>query len=148
MSIIVRMLPDIEVLYVMVYGSCLLSEMFTLASAPEHDPANRPRMKLIIDYLHADLEIDTEGVQAGVTFLRDLDQTGFEMEPTAILTRNDGIAMFFNALDFLVNKKDDIRQVFKSLDEAIAWLDMTEHTQAIHQIHDELLAQVRAEAFK
>ncbi len=146
MPIVVRMAPNIEILYVMVYGPCLLSEMFAVATAPEHDPAHRPRMKLIIDCLYADLEIDTEGMRDGVSFIRDLDQTGFEMEPTATLTRNDMVAMFFSALDLMVNDQQEIRKSFKTLDEAIHWLGATEYTTAICQIQQELLGQARAEA--
>ncbi len=147
MPIAVHMAPDIHILYTMVYGPCLLSELFQVARAPEHDPDNRPRMKLIIDCRRGDLDIDTEGVQSGLSFIRDLEKTGFEMEPTAILTGNDLVAMFFDGFGFALNDTTEIRKVFSSLEEAIAWLGVSQHAQAICKIQNDLLAQLRAETF-
>jgi hypothetical protein len=147
MPFIFHVEPEIQVTYLKIYQHCLLSDLARVAASPVN--TERPRVKLMIfDFLDGELEIELEAMQAFTKFILDLDQAGFEMEPTAILTNDPLIASFFNTFDLIVNAQDGLRQVFATLDEALAWFKMLDHAERIHQIRSQLLERLRAETLQ
>ncbi len=144
MPFVVRINTDIKIGYMLVYGHAMFSEVVQAASEPDYDPVNRPRVKIIMDFRNCDLETDLEGMKMFVNFLQNLEKTGFEMEPTAYLTTQKALSIFLKALGLLIEDTAEIRQAFSSLDDAIVWLGETENAPIIHQIHDELLREVRS----
>ena len=127
----------------LVHGHMTFREFVGVASMPEYNPANRPRVKIIMDFRYSDMETDLEGMKMFVNFLQELEKTGFEMEPTAYLTTHKSLAIFLKALGLLVEDAAEIRRAFSSLEEAIVWLGETGNASAIRQIHDELLEEVQ-----
>lgn len=144
MPFAIRLDTEIKIAYQLVYGHCLFSDMFKVAFEPQYNPANRPRMKIIIDNREGDLETDQDGMKMFIKFIKDVEKTGFEMEPTAFLTNRKSLAIFIKTLELLVDDDAEIRRVFSSLDEAIDWLGETENAPAIHRIHDELREELRS----
>jgi hypothetical protein len=145
MAFIFHVDPEFQITYLKIYQHCLLSDLAGVALSPMN--AKRPKARLMLfDFLDGDLEIELEAMKTFSTFIKDLDQSGFEMEPTAILTNNKLVASFFESFDLMVNAKDELRKAFSTLDEALTWFGMLEHAQAIHQIRAQLLEQLRTEA--
>lgn len=138
-----RLDTDLKIFYQTIYGHCTFSDLFQVSFKPELNPANRPRVKFIIDNILGDLETDEEGVKVFVKAMLDLKKTGFALEPTAFLTTKTGLNIFMNALELLVDDDEPLHQAFSSLDEALRWLDETNHTQEIRQIRDELLEELK-----
>ncbi|MFN8381809.1 MAG: hypothetical protein U0V02_07710 [Anaerolineales bacterium] len=138
-----RLDTDIKIFYQLVYGHCTFNDIFSIGLKPELNPANRPRVKFIIDDRLGDLETDVEGMNVFIKFMLDLKKSGFELEPTAFLTTDKGLSIFVKSLELLIDDTIAIHQVFSSLDEAIIWLDETENSQAIHRIHIELLQELQ-----
>jgi hypothetical protein len=79
-------------------------------------------------------------------FIKGLEQTNFEREPSAILTHNKPLDAFFRAFELIVDSKAEYVKMFGTLDEAIAWGGMQEHAYRIHEIRNQLLESLRAEA--
>lgn len=143
MPYVTRLDKELKIFYQLIYGHCLFSDLFKVAFEPEFHPDNRPRVNIIIDNQNGDLEGDQEGMKMFIKFITDLEKTGFEMEPTAIVTTQKSLAIFVQALEILVDDVSEVRQVFPSLDKAIAWLGEAENTQAIHKLRDELLEEAQ-----
>ena len=141
-----RMDLDLNVFYLITYGHCTFSDIFSPSLTPELNPANRPRLKFIVDNFFGDLETDEEGIRFFVKSMDDLKKTGFQLEPTAVLTSKKGLFIFIQTLELLVNNGDSpTHQAFSSFHEALAWLGETENTQAIQRIRDELLEGLRSQ---
>ncbi|MFN8412643.1 MAG: hypothetical protein U0Z26_09670 [Anaerolineales bacterium] len=138
---------DVEnkIFYQLIYGHCTFADLFSPSLKPELNPANRPRVKFIIDNLLGNLETDNEGLNFFVKSMEELKKTGFQLEPTAFLTTKKGISIFIKSLELLVDDETELHQVFSSLDEAIVWLGETDKAQAIYQIRDELLQELQTQ---
>lgn len=144
MSFAYRIDTEIKIYYLVTYSHCTFSDIFSPSLKPELNPANRPRLKFVIDNLLGDLETDEEGIRFFIQSMRELKKTGFELEPTAFLTSKKGLAIFIKALELLIDDDVQIHQAFSSLNEALVWLDEIENAQAIYRIRDELLEEVRS----
>lgn len=145
MPFIFQIDPEIQITYLKIYRHCLLGDLARLATSPRN--TTRPRAKLMIfDFLDGDLEIEPEAMHSFTGFIQGLEQTGFEREPSAVLTNNKRIASFFGAFELIVNSPTEYLAVFDTLDEAIVWYGMQEHIQRIHHLRDQLLERLRAEA--
>jgi hypothetical protein len=137
--------PEIQIAYLKTYQHVLLSDLARLAASPKNTA--RPRAKLMIfDFLDGDLEVDLDATHAFTRFIKGLEQTGFEREPSAVLTTSALLTSFFDAFELILDAKVEYRKVFSTLDEAIVWYGMQEYTHRIHAIHVQLLARLRAEA--
>lgn len=140
-----RLDKDIKIFYLVTYGHCTFSEIFSPSLDPEIDPTNRPRVKFIIDNTLGDLEVDSEGMSFFIKSMEHLKKTGFQLEPTAFLTTKKGLEIFIKTLELLVDDDIPTHLAFSSLDEALVWLDEFENAQAIHHIRDELLEKLRSQ---
>lgn len=137
--------PELQITYLKIYRHCLLGDLAKLATSSGN--AARPRAKLMIfDFLDGDLEIDLDAMNAFIGFIKDLEHVGFEREPSAVLTNNHLVASFFESFELMVDTKTEIVRVFKTLDEALAWGGVQEHALRIHEIRNQLLERLRAEA--
>lgn len=135
----------IKIFYLVTYGHCTFSEIFSPSLKPETHPANRPRVKFIVDNTLGDLEVDTEGMKFFIKSMQDLKKTGFQLEPTAYLTNRKGFEIFVRTLELLIDDDVPTHLAFSSLEEALIWLDESENSQAIHHIRDELLEKLRSQ---
>ena len=140
-----RLDTDIKIFYLVTYGHCTFSDIFSPSLEPETNPANRPRVKFIVDNTLGNLEVDTEGMKFFIKSMEDLKKTGFQLEPTVMLTNKRGLEIFMKSLDLLVDDDIPTHQAFSSLTEALVWLDEVENTQAIQNIRDELLEKLRSQ---
>ena len=86
-----RLNTDIKIFYLVTYGHCTFSDIFSPSKEPETNPTNRPRVKFIVDNTLGDLEVDTEGMKFFIKSMDDLKKTGFQLEPTAFLTNKKGL---------------------------------------------------------
>ena len=136
---------EIQITYLKIYQHCLYSDLALLATSPKNN--TRPRVKLMIfDFLDGDLETDLDAMHTFTKFIKGLEQTNFEREPSAILTHNKLLDSFFGTCELIVDSKAEYVKVFGTLDEAIAWGGMQEHAYRIHEIRNQLLESLRAEA--
>lgn|GEM_PF-3647351 len=140
-----RLDTDIKIFYLVTYGHCTFSDIFSPSLQPETKPVNRPRVKFIVDNTFGDLEIDTEGMKFFIKSMEDLKKTGFQLEPTAMITSKRGLEIFIKALDLLVDNDVQTHRAFFSLGEALAWLGEVENAPAIQRIRDELLENLRSQ---
>lgn len=89
-----RLDTDIKIFYLVTYGHCTFSDIFSPSLQPEINPANRPRVKFIVDNTLGNLEVDTEGMKFFIKSMEDLKKTGFQLEPTVMLTNKRGLEIF------------------------------------------------------
>lgn len=136
---------DIKIFYLVTYGHCTFSDIFSPSLSPELNPANRPRLKFIIDNTLGDLEVDTEGMKFFIKSMSDLKKTGFQLEPSAFLTNKKGLEFFIKSLELLVDDDVPAHLAFSSLNEALIWLDELENAVAIQRIRDTLLEKLRSQ---
>ena len=136
---------DIKIFYLVTYGHCTFSDIFSPSLGPELNPANRPRVKFILDNTLGNLEIDTEGMNFFIKSMENLKRTGFQLEPTAFITNKRGLEIFIKALDLLMDNNVPTHLAFSSLGEALIWLDEVENSTAIQQVRDELLEKLRSQ---
>ena len=139
-----RLDKDVKIFYLVTYGHCTFSDIFSASLTPELNPSNRPRVKFIIDNTLGDLEVDMEGMKFFIKSMEDLKKTGFKLEPTALLTTKKSLEIFIKSLELLVDDDIPTHLAFASLSEALVWLDEVENTQAIQRIRDELLGKLRS----
>lgn len=138
-----RLDRDLRIFYLVTYQHCTFSDIFSPSLDPETKPENRPRVKFIIDNTRGDLEVDTIGMDFFIKSMKELQKTGFQLEPTAFLTNEKGLEIFIKSLELLLGDDDTpMHQAFSSLAEALDWLDETENAQAIQQIRDTLLEKL------
>jgi len=136
---------EIQITYLKIYQHCLLGDLAVLATSQTN--TTRPRAKLMIfDFLDGDLETELDAMHTFTKFIKGLESSNFEREPSAILTHSHLLGSFFDAFELIVDSKAEYVKVFGTLDEAIAWRGMQEHASRIHEIHDQLLERLRAEA--
>ena len=140
-----RLDTDIKIFYQLVYGHCTFSDLFSPSLKPELKPGVRPRVKFIIDSRLGDIETDEEGMKFFVKSMKELQKTGFQLEPAAFLTTKKGLAIFIRSLELIVDDDVELHQAFSTIDEALLWLGEMENSQAIYRIHDELLEELRSE---
>ena len=140
-----RLNTDIKIFYLVTYGHCTFSDIFSPSLEPETHPTNRPRVKFIVDNTLGNLEVDTEGMKFFIKSMEDLKKTGFQLEPTAFLTNMKGLEIFIKTLELLLDDDIPTHMAFSSLSEALIWLDEVENTLAIQHIRDELLEQLRSQ---
>ena len=140
-----RLDTEIKIFYLVTYGHCTFSDIFSPSLEPETNPANRPRVKFIIDNILGDLEVDMEGLNFFIKSMDTLKKTGFQLEPTALLTTKKGLEIFVKSLELLVDDDIPTHLAFPSLSEALIWLDEVENTLAIQHIRDTLLEQLRSQ---
>lgn len=135
---------EIQITYLKIYQHCLLSDLALLATSPRN--VTRPRAKLMIfDFLDGNLETDLDAMHTFTKFIKGLEQSNFEREPSAILTHNKLLDSFFGAFELIVDSKAEYVKIFDTLDEAIAWCGMQEHAYRIYEIQNQLLERLRAE---
>ena len=136
---------EIQITYLKIYQHCLFSDLALLATSPKN--TTRPRVKLMIfDFLDGNLETELDAMHTFIKFIKGLEQSNFEREPSAILTHNERLDSFFGAFELIVDSKAEYVKMFGTLDEAIAWGGMQEHAYRIHEIRNQLLESLRAEA--
>lgn len=140
-----RLDTTIKIFYLVTYGHCTFSDIFSPSLEPETNPANRPKVKFIIDNTLGDLEIDSEGMKFFIKSMEDLKKTGFQLEPTVFLTNKKGLEIFIKTLELLVDDDIPTHLAFSSLHEGLIWLDEVENTLAIQHIRDELLEKLRSQ---
>ena len=140
-----RLDTGIKIFYLVTYGLCTFSDIFSPFSSPDLNPANRPRLKFIVDNFLGDLEIDEEGMRFFVKSMNELKDTAFQLEPSAILTTKKGVEIFIKSLELLVDDDVPTHLAFSSLSEALIWLDEVENTLAIQHVRDELLEKLRSQ---
>lgn len=138
-----RLDQGIKIFYLVTYGHCTFSEIFSPSSGSDLNPANRPRVKFIVDNFWGDLEIDEEGMRFFIKSMQALKETGFQLEPTAFLTTQKGLEIFIKSLELLVDDDVPTHMAFSSLSEALIWLDEVDQTQAIQHLREELLGKLR-----
>ena len=138
-----RLDKDIKIFFLVTYGHCTFSDIFSPSLDPETKPENRPRVKFIVDNLLGDLEVDMEGMKFFIRAMNELKSTGFQLEPTAFITNKRGLEIFIKSLDLLVDNDVTTHMAFSSLHEALIWLDEVENAAAIKQINEELLESLR-----
>ncbi|MFN8433630.1 MAG: hypothetical protein U0V18_06395 [Anaerolineales bacterium] len=138
-----RLDKDIKIFFLVTYGHCTFSDIFSPSLDPETKPENRPRVKFIVDNLLGDLEVDMEGMKFFIRAMNELKSTGFQLEPTAFITNKRGLEIFIKSLDLLVDNDVTTHMACSSLGEALIWLDEVENAQAIQRIRDELLETLR-----
>lgn len=137
-----RLDTDLKIFFLVTYGHCTFSDIFSPFSTPELQPENRPRVKFIVDNLLGDLETDEEGMRFFIQSMKNLKKTGFQLEPSAILTTRKGLEIFVKTLDLLMDNDTPTHRAFSSLDEALLWLDEIKNAAAIQHIRDELLEKL------
>jgi hypothetical protein len=140
-----RLDTNIKIFYLVTYGHCTFSDIFSPSLEPEMNLANRPRVKFIVDNTLGNLEIDTDGMKFFIKSMDDLKKAGFQLEPTAFLTNKKGLEIFIKSLALLVDDDFPTHMAFSSLNEAIIWLDETKNALAIQNICDELLEKLRSQ---
>ena len=138
-----RLDKNIKIFFLVTYGHCTFSDIFSPSLDPETKPENRPRVKFILDNMLGDLEIDMEGMKFFIKAMNELKSTGFQLEPTAFITNKRGLEIFIKSLDLLVDNDVTTHMAFSSLDEALIWLDEVENAAAIQRIRDELFETLR-----
>lgn len=136
---------NIKIFYLVTYGHCTFSDIFSPSLNPEVKPENRPRVKFIVDNILGDLEVDMEGMKFFIKSMEDLKKAGFQLEPGAFLTNKKGLALLIKSLELLVDDDTPSHQAFSSLEEGVIWLGETENIQAIRCIRDELLEKLRTQ---
>lgn len=139
-----RLDTDLKIFFLVTYGHCTFSDIFSPFSKPEHKPENRPRVKFIVDNLLGDLETDEEGMRFFIKSMKELKKTGFQLEPSVFLTTKKGLEIFIETLDLLVDNDTPTHMAFSSLGEGLVWLGETENITAIQRIREELLEELRS----
>jgi len=140
-----RLDADLKIFFLVTYGHCTFSDIFSPFLKPELKPENRPRVKFIVDNLLGDLETDEEGMRFFIKSMKELKKTGFQLEPSTFITTKKGLEIFIATLDLLLDNDAPTHMAFSSLGEALIWLGETENAAAIQRIRDELLEELRSQ---
>ena len=138
MTIVHRIEPDSDLLYLMVLGYCTVGDILDHVKSIRHDP--RPR-KVIIDLMRADVDVDLHDVKTAVGYVQKLRQDNWEMQPTAFLTRNRMLGSLVHAFELMVNDTVVNTEVFSSIPVALRWLDLAEYTDHIVEFQSQLLRE-------
>ena len=141
MTIAHRIEPDLDLLYLMVLGYCTVGDILDHVKMMDRDPNRRPGMKVVIDLMHADMDVDLHEVKTAVAHVQKLQQANWEMEPTAFLTRNRMLESLVHAFELMVNETIVNTKVFSSLPVALRWLGLAEYTDQITELQARLLRE-------
>lgn len=143
MPVFSRVDPELNMIYVMVYGCCTIADLFEHERQYRHTSERRPNMKIVVDFFLGDIDIDLQGIKSAVSYIHDLNDAGWELEPTAVLTHNRLIDSLNQAYELMVNDVKVKSKVFSSLKFALYWLDMSEFEERIAQIQACLVNEAR-----
>lgn len=80
--------PDLNLLYTYIKGTVTLNELLQRQIENDRSPDRRPGMRIILDVLDGEMDVDLQSMKALVAYLRTLDRGGWEQEPTAVLSRS------------------------------------------------------------
>lgn len=132
---------DLSLLYVMVAGYCTIPELLEHEKMVSRDPARRPNMKIVFDIFNADLDVDLNGIKAGVAYIHTVGRSGWELEPTAILTHNRVLETLNQSFELMAHEVVVRNKVFCSLTEALTWLGLSDHRRRVEEIRAQLLRE-------
>ncbi len=100
-------------------------------------------MRIIINLLDCDLEVDMKGIKNAISRNRELNSTGWELEKTAILTHNFLLETFSKTYELMAIDLPVKIKTFSSVEASLGWLDLFQHQAVVHNIDEELHRQLK-----
>jgi len=127
-----------------VTGYITFKRLLELEKVTFNDPARRPNMKIIADLRRASIDVDLDSIKGMLSRNRELNQTGWELEKTVVLTHSKSLVTLAEAYELMGGSLPLKLKVCKTLDEAITWLELGGNKERVRAIHQRLMDEVAA----
>ena len=142
MPICYKIDPQINLIFLMARGHCTASELFSFDAETWNHPLRKSNMRIMINLLDCDLDVDMKGIKNAISRNRELNSTGWELEKTAIVTHSFLLETFSKTYELMANDLPVKIKVFHSVDASLGWLDLYQHQAIGHNIDEVLLQQL------
>lgn len=138
--------PSLSLLDMVFIGEFSGRTVIEQEQRPWQDPRRRPGMKILIDTsLVTSINYETADFQRMIDLNKRVLAQGHELEPTAVIVRDDYDMTFGNIVDAIASAAVPIRMgIFLTLKDAVEWLGLGEHLEQIaamqHTLRQEAMA--------
>ena len=116
MPICYKIDPQINLIFLMARGHCTASELFSFDAETWNHPLRKSNMRIMINLLDCDLDVDMKGIKNAISRNRELNSTGWELEKTAIVTHSFLLETFSKTYELMANDLPVKITVFHSRD--------------------------------
>jgi hypothetical protein len=126
--------PTFNLLYYAGTGLCTGAELLQAERAAFQDARRVPGMKIIIDVLSAELDLDLQDLKNAVELNKQLTKEGHNLEMTAVITNNRFFETLGDAFRLLGFELPIKLGVFNTVKDALRWLELSEHEEQINKL--------------
>jgi hypothetical protein len=138
MPIIYKIDPALNLLYYACFGLCTGADFFQIERQAFQDKLRHPKMRIVFDIQNAEVDIDLEDIRNGIEYNRQLTETGYELEKTAVISKSKYGKTFSDFYHLFAEKVPIKFGVFNTILEAASWLEMPDSIEQILKISDSL----------
>lgn len=138
--------PSLSLLDIVFVGELGGFDLFEAEQRPWQDPRRRPGMKILVDTsLVSSINYEVADFQRMIELNQRVLAQGNELEPTAIIVRDEYDITFGNIVDAIASAAVPIKMgVFLTLSEAVEWLGLSVHLAQITEIQRALRLEALA----
>lgn len=133
-----RIAPSLNLIVCVIHGYCTIPELLQMEREVFQDPLRHPNMKVLVDGFQSDLEIELTEIHALIKSRKDLNEGGWEMEPTLLLTHNRILETFSRTYELLAYDVPLKLKIAHDLADGLRWLELIEQKARIAEILAEL----------
>jgi hypothetical protein len=138
-----KIVPELNLIYYRVSGLCKASDLLQVERKAFTDPLRRPGMKIIFDTLNAEIELEVKDIFDGVALNKQLKNTGWELEKTAVLSRSRTAETISDTFQLIADGLSIKLSIFRTLPDALQWLELQEYEKEIQDIQVSLIEEVQ-----
>jgi hypothetical protein len=137
--------PELELLYYAGIGQIKTAEIILAEQAVAADPRRLPNMKIIVDLLQAEVDLDLRDIYEGIRLNQRRVEKGKVLEATAVISTSRFSQTFADTFRLLSDGLPIKFCIFTTLPDAVRWLELSEHEEKIQTIQKELRHQLSAQ---
>ena len=138
MPVLYRIDPSLNLIYYAAFGICTGMDFFQAERSAFQHELSRAEMQVIIDVSTAkEVDFGLLDIRQAIAFMKERKLQNYKFEKTAVISLSSFAETFVKAYGLLSEAAIEI-VVFRSMEEAVKWLGLSESIAQILQIKNSL----------
>ncbi len=140
MPVLYRIDPSLNLLYYAAFGTCTGVDFFQAERSAFQHELQSLGMQVIVDVRTAEVDFGTRDIRQAIALIKERRQQNYKFEKTAVLSLSSFAETFVKAYGVMSDSVVEI-QIFRSTEEAVKWLGLSDFSAQILQIENSLNAE-------
>jgi hypothetical protein len=138
MPILYDIAPQLNLVIYVCADSLTGLKFFETADRAAADSRYSPKMKIIIDILHAEINTSVSDMHLAIEKNKQLKQNGHELGQAAVLTDSPGLNFLADSLRLMSSEAPKDFALFNNRKDIISWMGFLEHEKEINKFWNTL----------